>query len=251
MRKPIIAANWKMYKTADEAKKFCRELLDKKVKNEADTVIFAPFTALSAVSEALKDSNIAIGAQNFYPKAEGAYTGEISPLMLREFRVSYVLVGHSERREIFQENDDLIAQKLQAALKEDFKPILCIGEREEVRAGGQAHAYCLKQLDLALSGVAEDDLKKIVIAYEPIWAIGSGKSATAADAEEMLKTVRDYLAERYGAKAAEEIRLIYGGSVKPENIAQFMTEKNVDGALVGGASLNAESFAQMLRFRER
>ena len=221
------------------------------MKNEADTVIFAPFTALSAVSEALKDSNIAIGAQNFYPKAEGAYTGEISPLMLREFRVSYVLVGHSERREIFQENDDLIAQKLQAALKEGFKPILCIGEREEVRAGGQAHAYCLKQLDLALSGVAEDDLKKIVIAYEPIWAIGSGKSATAADAEEMLKTVRDYLAERYGAKAAEEIRLIYGGSVKPENIAQFMTEKNVDGALVGGASLNAESFAQMLRFRER
>ena len=122
MRKPIIAANWKMYKTADEAKKFCRELLDKKVKNEAETVIFAPFTALSAVSEALKDSNIAIGAQNFYPKAEGAYTGEISPLMLREFRVSYVLVGHSERREIFQENDDLIAQKLQAALKEGFKP---------------------------------------------------------------------------------------------------------------------------------
>ena len=251
MRKPIIAANWKMYKTAEQAKAFCHELLAKERAEDVDTIIFAPFTSLAAVSMALAGSNIALGAQNFYPKDEGAYTGEISLEMLREFAVSYVLVGHSERREIFKENDDFVAQKLQAALKKSFKPILCVGESLDVRNSGQAHAYCLKQVKAALEDISKDDLNKIIIAYEPIWAIGSGKSATAADAEEMLKTIREYLSAQYGQNVADEMRLIYGGSVKPENIAQFMAEKNVDGALIGGASLNAESFAEMLNFQER
>lgn len=251
MRKPIIAANWKMYKTAGQAKEFCQALLAKKEAKDVEAIIFAPFTALAAASEALAGSNIALGAQNFYPKDEGAYTGEISLEMLKEFAVSYVLVGHSERREIFKENDDFVTQKLQTALKKGFKPILCVGESLDVRNSGQAHDYCLKQLKAALTEISAASLNQITIAYEPIWAIGSGQSATAADAEEMLGMIRDYLAKQYGIKVAEEIRLLYGGSVKPENIAQFMAEKNVDGALIGGASLNAESFAEMLSFQER
>lgn len=251
MRRPVIAANWKMYKTAAEAGKFCRALLAQSLDDEADKVIFAPFTALSTLQEELKDSDIAIGAQNFYPKADGAYTGEISLGMLKEFDVKYVLIGHSERREIFHETDELIAEKLKAALNEGFIPILCVGESLVVREKGEAHAYCLRQIKEAVADIAPDDVAKIIIAYEPIWAIGSGKSATAADAEEMLAAIRGYLRERYGSETVEKIRILYGGSVKPENIAQFMNEEDIDGALIGGASLKAESYGKMIRWRER
>ena len=226
MRRPVIAANWKMYKTAAEAGEFCRALLAQSLDDEADKVIFAPFTALSTLQEELKDSDIAIGAQNFYPKADGAYTGEISLGMLKEFDVKYVLIGHSERREIFHETDELIAEKLKAALNEGFIPILCVGESLVVREKGEAHAYCLRQIKEAVADIAPD-------------------------AEEMLAAIRGYLRERYGSETVEKIRILYGGSVKPENIAQFMNEEDIDGALIGGASLKAESYGKMIRWRER
>lgn len=251
MRKPIIAANWKMYKTAAQAQEFCRDLIAQDFNNEIDKVIFAPFTALGAVNEVLSDTDIALGAQNFYPLPEGAYTGEISLGMLKEFSVKYVLVGHSERREILKEDDALIAQKLNAALAQGFWPILCVGESLSVRESGQAHEYCLKQIEKAFKGIAVAELKRIVIAYEPIWAIGTGKSASVTDAQEMLHCIREYLAEQYGEETALELRLIYGGSVKPENIAQFLSAEDIDGALVGSASLDAGNFAKMIRFQER
>lgn len=251
MRKPIIAANWKMYKTATQAQEFCRDLIAQDFNNEIEKVIFAPFTALPAMNEALSATDIALGAQNFYPLPEGAYTGEISLGMLKEFGVKYVLVGHSERREIFKEDDNMIAQKLQVALAEGFSPILCVGESLKVRESGKAHEYCLKQIEAALREVAIDELKKIVIAYEPIWAIGTGKSASVTDAEEMLHCMREYLAKQYGDELSLEMRLIYGGSVKPENIAQFLSAEDIDGALIGSASLDAGNFAKMIRFQER
>ena len=251
MRKKVIAANWKMYKTSAEAKEFCLKLRPLLTAQESvQSIIFAPFTALAALKEGLADTDIAIGAQNFYPQNEGAYTGEISLNMLKEFGVTYVLIGHSERREIFLESNELIREKLLKALAEDFKPILCIGEPWEIREKGEALEYCLKQLESAFAGLNTAEIKKIVIAYEPIWAIGSGKSATLEDAEEMLQGIRRYLQDNFGAEAAEEMPLLYGGSVKVENIAQFMQKENIDGALIGGASLKAESFSQMIRFRE-
>lgn len=251
MRKPIIAANWKMYKTAAQAQEFCSDLITQDVNNEIDKVIFAPFTALPAMHEALSATDIALGAQNFYPLPEGAYTGEISLGMLKEFGVKYVLVGHSERREIFKEDDNLIAQKLKVALAEGFLPILCVGESLEVRESGKAHEYCLKQIASALREVPAEEISKIVIAYEPIWAIGTGKSASVDDAEEMLACLREYLTEQYGQAVALEMRLIYGGSVKPENIAQFLDAGDIDGALIGSASLDAGNFGKMIRFQER
>ena len=240
-----------MYKTSEETKDFCHQLRPLLTAQESvESIIFAPFTALAALKDGLADTCVAIGAQNFYPQDEGAYTGEISLNMLKEFGVTYVLIGHSERRGIFQESDELIREKLQKALAEDFKPILCIGEPWEIREKGEALEYCLKQLESAFAGLNADEIKKIIIAYEPIWAIGSGKSATCEDAEEMLKGIRQYLNNNFGADIADEMPLLYGGSVKVENIAQFMQEENIDGALIGGASLKADSFSQMIRFRE-
>lgn len=251
MRKKVIAANWKMYKTSKETKEFCQKLSPLLAVPEAvESIIFAPFTALAALKEGLAGTNVAIGAQNFYPQDEGAYTGEISLNMLKEFGVSYVLIGHSERRGIFGESDELIKEKLRKALAGGFKPILCIGEAWEIREKGEALAYCLKQLESAFNDLSAAEVQKVIVAYEPIWAIGSGKSATAEDAEEMLRGIREYLTSQFGAAAAEEMPLLYGGSVKPENIAQFMQKENIDGALIGGASLKAESFSQMIRFRE-
>ena len=251
MRKKVIAANWKMYKTSEEARDFClklRPLLS--AQESVVSIIFAPFTAVAALKEGLAGTCVAIGAQNFYPQDEGAYTGEISLNMLKDFGVTYVLIGHSERRGIFLESNELIREKLFKALAEDFKPILCIGEPWEVREKGEALTYCLKQLESAFAGLDVGEIKKVIIAYEPIWAIGSGKSATREDAEEMLKGIRQYLKSNFGAETADEMPLLYGGSVKVENIAQFMQEENIDGALIGGASLKADSFSQMIRFRE-
>lgn len=252
MRKPVIAANWKMYKTTTEAVDFCRRLrpmLAAEMKSES--IIFAPFTALAVLQEELSQTAVAIGAQNFYPQGEGAYTGEISLPMLKELGVSHVLIGHSERRSIFKEDEPLIREKVRAALTAEVTPLLCVGESLAVREKGQAIEYCLGQIESALQGLDGEQIRKILIAYEPIWAIGSGQCATPDDAEDMLGGIRRYLAERFGEETAQSVRLLYGGSVKPENIAELTEKENIDGALIGGASLNAESYSQMLRLQER
>jgi len=248
MRKPIIAANWKMYKTAKEAGEFCALLkLAPADLAKVESIIFAPFTALSTLKESLAQMNISVGAQNFYPAKEGAFTGEISLGMLKEIGVKYVLIGHSERRLIFKEDNQLIAEKLQAALAAGLIPILCCGEEWEVREKGEETAFCIEQIKSALQGLADDEIAQIIIAYEPVWAIGTGKSATPADAEKMISAIRQYVNDTYGTALSENMRIIYGGSVKVDNIAQLMQQENIDGALIGGAGLKAESFAQLVR----
>ena len=247
----MIAANWKMYKNRTEAKEFCVLLKNLLANNKAEGIIFAPFTLLSTLEDELKDTKIALGAQNFYPAKEGAYTGEISPDMLKDFGVTYVLIGHSERRTIFKEDDEFIHTKVQMAYQNQLKVILCCGETIEDRENGQAISHCLKQIQTGVAGLTTEELKELVIAYEPIWAIGSGKSTTSNDAEEMSAAIRSYLKDTYGSEVSEQVRILYGGSVKPENIKELMQQKNIDGALIGGASLNAESFHQLLCYEER
>lgn len=251
MRKPIIAANWKMYKNIAQTKEFCNQLKSLMVDNDAESIIFAPFTLLPTLTELLAGTQVAIGAQNFYPVEEGAYTGEISLMMLKDFAVSYVLVGHSERRVLFQEDDALIHQKILAAYDKGFSVILCCGETLEERELGKAKEKCINQIKNALQGLTEEQIAKVVIAYEPIWAIGTGKTATSEDAEDMIGAIRKFLMESFGAQIADRVRILYGGSVKPDNVGELMAQKNIDGALVGGASLEAESYNLLLRYKER
>lgn len=250
MRKPIIIANWKMYKTRAEASAFCRAFLPLIAgQDQVDAVICAPFTQLDVLASELAESGVGVGAQNFYPVAEGAFTGEVSLPMLQEIGVQYVIIGHSERREIFREDDALIQQKVQAAYTAGVQPILCVGERLEQRESGVTVSVCSTQMLSALEGLAEDQLKTLIVAYEPIWAIGTGKTATAADAEEVIGALRQSIAEKYGQEVAECVRFQYGGSVKPENIAELMAQPDIDGALVGGASLKPESFSQLILYK--
>ena len=248
MRKPIIVANWKMYKTRAEAQSFIQALLPLlKPEPACDMAICAPFTQLDILQAQLDGSPVALGAQNFYPLAEGAFTGEIAPRMLRELGVRYVLVGHSERRQIFGEDDQLVRQKLTTAYREGFQPILCVGETLSQREAGQSTEVCLRQLTHAVEELTLDELSRLIVAYEPIWAIGTGQTATADDAEAVARALRDHVSRQYGAEVAGALRIQYGGSVKPENIGELMAEADIDGALVGGASLKAESFAQLVR----
>lgn len=250
MRKPIIIANWKMYKTRTEASAFCRAFLPLiNGQDQVDAVICAPFTQLDVLANELAGSNVGFGAQNFYPVAEGAFTGEVSLPMLQEIGVQYVIIGHSERREIFREDDALIQQKVQAAYAAGVQPILCVGEHLEQRESGVTVSVCSTQMLSALEGLTEDQLKTLIVAYEPIWAIGTGKTATAADAEEVIGALRQSIAEKYGQEVAECVRFQYGGSVKPENIAELMAQPDIDGALVGGASLKPESFSQLILYK--
>lgn len=252
MRKPVIVANWKMYKTRREARVFCQELLPLLEKvPAAEVAICAPFTQLDVLAEALAGSAVKIGAQNFYPKQEGAFTGEISPKMLKELGVSYVLVGHSERRGLFGEDDDMVQSKLGVAYQEGFQPILCVGETLEEREQGLSIEICVQQLSYAVKNLDTAALSRLIVAYEPIWAIGTGKTATANDAETVIGALREYVAVQYGSAVAETIRIQYGGSVKPENIDELMAEADIDGALVGGASLQAASFAKLINSQEK
>lgn len=249
LRKPIIIANWKMYKNRAAAAAFCQELLPLLKEHEkADIVICAPFTQLDVLADALADSAVGVGAQNFYPAAEGAFTGEVSLPMLQELGVRYVIVGHSERRELFHEDDVLVRQKVQAAYAAGMQPILCVGERLEQREQDMTVEVCSGQLLSAINGLTETQLRTLIVAYEPIWAIGTGKTATAADAEQVISALRQAVAAQYGQAVADCVRFQYGGSVKPENIAQLMAQPNIDGALVGGASLKADSFIQLVHY---
>lgn len=250
MRKPIIIANWKMYKTRAEAAAFCQAFLPQvKDQQQVDAVICAPFTQLDVLATHLTGSGVGFGAQNFYPVPEGAFTGEVSLPMLQELGVQYVIVGHSERREIFGEEGPLIQQKVQAAYAAGIQPILCVGEHLEQRNLHLTVSVCSGQMLSAIEGLSEEQLKTLIVAYEPIWAIGTGKTATAADAEEVIGALRQAIAGKYGQAVAECVRFQYGGSVKPENIRELMEQPDIDGALVGGASLKADSFSQLIHYK--
>lgn len=252
MRKPIIIANWKMYKTRAEAAAFCQAFLPLiRQQDQADVVICAPFTQLDVLAAELAGSGVGVGAQNFYPLPEGAFTGEVSLPMLQEIGVQYVIIGHSERREIFHEDGALVRQKVQAAYAAGLQPILCVGEHLEQRNNGLTVSVCSGQMLSAIEGLNEAQLKTLIVAYEPIWAIGTGRTATAADAEQVIGALRQAMAETYGQAVADQVRFQYGGSVKPENIAELMAQPDIDGALVGGASLKPDSFSQLVLFQKQ
>ncbi|MCM3472461.1 triose-phosphate isomerase [Brevibacillus borstelensis] len=247
MRTPIVAGNWKMFKTIAEAKQFAEAVKQRDAVAGVEQVVCAPFTALAALAEALKGTEVALGAQNMHFEEQGAFTGEISPLMLKEIGVHYVIIGHSERRQYFNETDESVNKKTLAALKHGLRPIVCVGESLEEREAGKTAEVVRKQTEAALTDVTPDQLADVVIAYEPIWAIGTGKSSTAADANETIAIIRSVIAERFGQQEADKVRIQYGGSVKPENIGGYMAEKDIDGALVGGASLTADSFFALVK----
>jgi triosephosphate isomerase len=252
MRTPLIAGNWKMYKTVAEAVELVEALL-KAVEvgyaSERQVLICPPFTALHPIAPLLADGPIALGAQNMYPAAQGAFTGEISPVMLQEIGCSHVIIGHSERRQIFGEDDDLISKKVQSAIDYALTPVLCIGETKPQRDAGDAETVTLGQLRAGLGGLAAEQIEQVVIAYEPVWAIGTGETATPADAQAMHAAIRSALASHYGPTSAAAVRILYGGSVKPDNIDTLMAQPDIDGALVGGASLQAENFLRIVNFR--
>ena len=251
MRKPLIAGNWKMNKTVTESISLVRELLDF-VKNyqETEIVICPPFTSLWVIRELIQDTHILLGAQNIYYEEDGAYTGEISAHMLQNIGCQYVIVGHSERREYFHESSREVAWKAMKALAYRIKPIICVGEKLEQRESGSAKEVVREEIDAIFQALRADDVERIVFAYEPIWAIGTGKSATSQDANDMIQYIRNLLREKYGDRIAEMVRILYGGSVKPGNIKELMAESEIDGALVGGASLQALSFSQLIKFKE-
>ncbi len=249
MRKPIIAANWKMNMTVAETENFLGDFR-LEVENLAgvDIVIAPPFTALAKLSELLGGSQkIRLCAQNMYFEMSGAYTGEISPGMLRELFVRYVIVGHSERRQIFGESDSLINKKVHTAHAAELKPILCVGETLEERDAGKEKDVLEFQLRAALAGVSAEQLLDTIIAYEPVWAIGTGRNATPAQAQDAHAHVRQVVAELSDAPTAEKVRIQYGGSVKPANAAELLGQPDIDGALVGGASLDPRSFADIVK----
>ena len=247
MRKPFIAGNWKMNKTPAEAREMVENLKELVAEvSGVDMAVCPPAVDLDAVQKVLADSEISLGAQNMHWETSGAFTGEISAAMLQELGVEYVILGHSERREIFKETDQEVNRKVQKALKENLKPIICVGENLEERENGKTREKVSFQVKAALAGVDSSLLNNVTIAYEPLWAIGTGESASAGDAAETIAAIREVIAEIAPGKE-EELRVQYGGSVKPHNIAEFMAEEQIDGALVGGASLEAESFAGVIK----
>lgn len=248
MRVPIIAGNWKMNKTSEEAVALCDNLLRRlKEVNDREVVLCPPFTALTVVGEALRGTKIALGAQNVFYEKSGAYTGEISPIMLKALGVEYVIIGHSERRQHFGETDEMVNLKAKAAILNDLKPIICVGETLQHREAGITETLVKSQVEKALSEIEAEDVTQVVIAYEPIWAIGTGKTATSQEANRVIGIIRATIKGIYGESVAQAIRIQYGGSVKPGNIAELMQEPEIDGALVGGASLDAESFVRLVR----
>ena len=249
MRKPIIAGNWKMNKTVQEAKDFVNALPALPDTNEVESVICAPTIQLDALVTLVKDGKaqgLKIGAQNAYYEDNGAFTGETSPVALADLGVQYVVIGHSERRDIFHETDEEINKKAHAVFNHGMTPIICVGETLEEREAGKAESVVGGQVEAALKGFTEDQVKATVIAYEPIWAIGTGKSSTSEDANQMCAHVRNVVAGAFSQEAADALRVQYGGSVKPENIKEYMAQSDIDGALVGGASLKVDSFVALL-----
>lgn len=248
MRIPFIAGNWKMFKTKAEALSFAEEFKRLYQGTDVQTAICAPFTNLEALVEAFKDTKIMVGAQNVHFADEGAYTGEISVSMLEEIGVDLCIIGHSERRQYFGETDETCNLKLKKLFEGSIRPILCVGESLEERDAGRAFDVVKGQLTADLDGISGDSVQKLVIAYEPIWAIGTGRTATPEQAEEMCAFIRNTLIEMYGEDVADEVIIQYGGSVKPANATEIMNMDEIDGALVGGASLKPTDFMQIIDF---
>lgn len=247
MRKPIIAGNWKMHKTLPEAKAFVEEVKQSVPSPDVvDAVICAPALFLERLIELSKGSHLKIGAQNMHFEDQGAFTGEISPVALKDLGVEYVIIGHSERRELFNETDEFVNKKVLSAIKHGLTPIVCVGETLEQRENGETKEHVASQVKKALAGLTDDQVKASVIAYEPIWAIGTGKTATSEDANEVCAHIRQTIAQEFSEDTAAAVRIQYGGSVKPANIKELMTRSDVDGALVGGASLEPQSLLQLL-----
>ena len=243
MRRPFIAGNWKMNTTRDEGIALAREVAEaaRGIRN-CDLAVCPPFVYLEAIKAALGDSTVGLGAQNLYHEASGAFTGEISAAMLVDVGCRYVILGHSERRHVFGETDEAINKKVHAALAAKLIPIVCVGELLAEREGNQTAAVIERQFAGSLAGVSAEQMANIVVAYEPVWAIGTGKVATPAQAEEVHRNLRKLIAGRYNSPTAEAVRIQYGGSVKPSNAAELLAQPNIDGALVGGASLKAADF---------
>jgi triosephosphate isomerase len=243
MRKKIIAGNWKMNMNLHQSQKLVSELINGLGKNDkAEVIVCPPFTSLSEVSNLLKGTQIKLGAQNMYYEESGAYTGEISADMLKSVGCEYVILGHSERRVIFNESDELINKKILAALSKGLKPIFCVGELLEQRESGNTMQVVSRQVEKGLEGVTPAQMKNIIIAYEPVWAIGTGKTATPEQAQEVHFFIRELVAKKFSTTVAENLIIQYGGSVKPDNSGELLSQKDIDGALVGGACLKADSF---------
>src|SRR5437762_2826885 len=251
MRKPVIAGNWKMFKTMSESVATALALKPLVANANHCEVIIAPvFTALKSVANRLEGSNIGVAAQNCATeRSEGAFTGEVAAFMVRDAGCSHVIVGHSERRQYYLETDAIVSRKAQAGIAAGLTAIVCVGETLEQRDQGNAERVVSEQLAGGLSGLTASDLDRIIVAYEPVWAIGTGRSATPEQAQEMHAFIRRVFAEGHSPAAASSLRILYGGSVKPENISGLMTQPDIDGALVGGASLNAQSFANIVNYQ--
>lgn len=248
MRKSIIAGNWKMNNTIEEGLKLVEELKSLVKDAKCDVVVCPPFIALDAVLKAVKGTNIKVGAQNMHFEEKGAYTGEVAPQMLTQMGVEYVIIGHSERRQYFNETDETVNKKVKKALEHNLIPIACCGESLEERETNVTEEVLGKQIRVDLAGLTAEQVEKVVVAYEPIWAIGTGKTATDEQANETIAYIRGVIASMYGKEVADKVRIQYGGSVKPNTIKAQMAQSDIDGALVGGASLKAEDFAGIVNY---
>ncbi len=248
MRRPIIAGNWKMNKTIAGTKELVTELIPLVDGAEAEVVICVPYTNIATAGELIKGTNIHLGAENVHWAESGAFTGEISADMLLELGVEYVIIGHSERRQYFGETDETVCKRTTTALSKGLKPIICVGETLDEKESGKTEEVVIRQTKGALNGISKEDAVKCVIAYEPVWAIGTGKTATSTDANATIKVIRDTLAEIYGKETAEVIRIQYGGSMNPKNVAELMSMPEIDGGLIGGASLKAVDFSQVVKY---
>lgn len=247
MRTPFVAGNWKMFKTVHEAVAFAKEFRSVvKDVTGVEIVVAPPYLAVHAVADALRNSNVAVAAQDLFWEKEGAFTGAVSASMIKEAGAEFVIVGHSERRRLFGETDQTVNRKLVAALSANLGPIVCVGETLEEREANQTFDILDRQVKVGLDGLTTDQVADLVVAYEPVWAIGTGKVASAAQAEEAHEHIRGRLRQWFGANAADHCHIVYGGSVKPDNIAELMREPNVDGALVGGASLDVRGFSDIV-----
>ncbi len=250
MRKPIIAGNWKLHKTTAESVELVRSLLKETTEAKDVEIVVAPvFTSLGNVADAIAGSDIRLAAQNCYPEKSGAFTGEVSPFLLKDIGCSYVIVGHSERRQIFKEDDAFINKKVKAVLAEGLTAILCIGETLQEREAQRMFDVLSVQVKVGLDGLSAAEMENVVIAYEPVWAIGTGKTATNEQAQEAHAFIRGLLTEMFDEDVSQKVRILYGGSVKPDNVDGLMTQPDVDGALVGGASLKASDFARIVSFK--
>ncbi|MEG1613581.1 MAG: triose-phosphate isomerase [Clostridia bacterium] len=252
MRKPIIAGNWKMNNTIAQTKELVGALIPKVKNAKCDVVICTPYTALSAAVELTRGTNIKVGAENVHWAEKGAYTGEISADMLLELGVEYVIIGHSERRQYFGETDQTVNARAKFALAKGLKPIICVGELLSEREAGKTDEVVIRQTTEAFKDISKDELENIVIAYEPVWAIGTGKTATSEDANSTIKVIRDTVAKLYCRNCAEtKLRIQYGGSMNPKNVDELMSMPEIDGGLIGGASLKADDFARVINFEAK